>query len=184
MTGAWMLAYPRTLADGLAGMDQYWILIAFGMLLASYYMMRPKKRKDPLNGAPRSSLSQERGVEREMQHLLVELTEMTRQISAQLDTRAAKLEALLREADQKMAQLSALKSPTVPIMPAGPRLVTDSIEPEPEDHEKYRDIYTMADRGASVREIAQKFGKPAGEVELILALRPNRNREIEETHEA
>jgi len=38
-------------------------------------------------------------VERQMQSLLVELSEMSRQISAQLDTRSAKLELLIKEAD-------------------------------------------------------------------------------------
>ena len=184
MPGAWMDAFPRLLADGSAGMDNYWVLIGFGFMLATYYLLRPKKRKDPLSAPPRSSLAQERGVERDMQNLLVELTQMARQTSAQLDTRAAKLETLLREADEKIAQLSALKSVATPIIPPGPRLVTDSVTPQNETEDKYHEIYMMADRGISVREIAQKIGKPAGEVELILALRPDRQKGNRGAYEA
>ena len=41
-----------------------------------------------------------------MESLLVELSEMARQISAQLDTRSQKLEILIREADEKIAALA------------------------------------------------------------------------------
>jgi hypothetical protein len=180
MIGAWMLAYLYLLANGAAEMNQYWILIGFGMLFLSYLMMRPRKRKDPLGPAPRLSLTRERGVEREMQNLLVDLTQMAQKISAQLDTRSAKLEALIKEADEKIAKLSSIK-PTSNL-----RLVeTRQIEAETmETDARYLEIYTMADHGAAVRDIAQKLSKPAGEVELILALRPNRTRQIQETNEA
>lgn len=172
-----METLSRLLADTQAGADQYWIFVGLAMLLASYMIMRPKKkRKDPLASPPRSSLSQQRSVEREMQNLLVELSQMAQQISAQIDTRSAKLEALIKEADEKIAQLSAANSKA----PAGLRLVQD----EEVADSRYQEIYAMADKGARVMEIAQKFGKPSGEIELILALRPGRNRRIEERHEA
>jgi hypothetical protein len=146
---------------------KYWILIALAMLIASYLLMRPKKRKDPLNRPPSSSLSQERGIERQMQGLLVELTQMAQQISAQLDTRSAKLEALIREADEKIRQLSVLRNPDA--------AATIERAPEKQD-QRYMEIYAMADKGAAVTEIAQKLDRPAGEIELILALRPSRSK--------
>jgi hypothetical protein len=182
MTGVWMDALPRTLAEGSAVKDNYWIVVAFAMLVASYLIMRPKKRKDPLDRPARFSPAQERGVEREMQNLLVELSQMTQKMSAQLDTRSAKLEALLREADGKIALLKA-ELEIKPMPAPGPRLVTDSIEPEPVD-QRYIEIYAMADRGVPVREIAQKLGRPSGEVELILALRQNTSRKTKEINEA
>jgi hypothetical protein len=57
-------------------------------------------------------------------------------------------------------------------------------EPIVEADNRYSEIYAMADHGTAVREIAQKLSRPAGEVELILALRPNRTRQIQETNEA
>src|SRR5215217_6709588 len=44
-------------------------------------------------GAP--SLAQQRGIEREMSQLMTELSEMARQVSAQLDARSARLEKLI-----------------------------------------------------------------------------------------
>lgn len=88
-----------------------YIAIAVGVLALAYLYLRPmlkKKRRDPLEKAPFSSLSQQRSVEREMQNLLVELSEMSRQITAQLDTRAKKLDLLIQEADQKIAHLTRL----------------------------------------------------------------------------
>ncbi|HWB54560.1 MAG TPA: hypothetical protein VG722_10220 [Tepidisphaeraceae bacterium] len=101
-----------------------------------------------------------------MQRLLVELTQMAQQISAQLDTRSAKLEALIREADEKVRQLSALRNNGAP--------ATTETAPAAQD-QRYMEIYTMADQGAPVAEIAQKLDRPAGEIELILALRPSRS---------
>ncbi|MCS7033983.1 MAG: hypothetical protein NZ561_08300 [Phycisphaerae bacterium] len=87
-----------------------YIAIAVGILGLAYLWLRPrlKKRRDPLEKAPFSSLAQQRAVERDMQNLLVELAEMSRQITAQLDTRAAKLNLLICEADRKIAELQRL----------------------------------------------------------------------------
>src|SRR5688572_3490134 len=89
-----------------------WIAIAAGIMAVVYVTLvrplRKKKDKDPLERAPAfSTLSQQRAVERDMSNLLVELSEMARQMTAQLDTRAAKLELLLKEADERIAILKS-----------------------------------------------------------------------------
>ena len=38
----------------------------------------------------------------------------------------------------------------------------------------YSDVYDLADRGQSPRQIAQELNRPDGEIELILALRHTR----------
>src|SRR5438105_468371 len=99
------------LLDSLFDADKrQWVALAIGMLAVAYLMFRPKFRKrDPLDKPPAfSSLSSQRAVERQMQNLLVELSEMARQISAQLDTRAGKLELLIGQADEKIAELKRL----------------------------------------------------------------------------
>ncbi len=84
-----------------------WVVYMLGAITVVYIVVRPmmRRKKDPLATLPSLGVAQQRHVEREMQNLLVEMSEMARQITAQLDTRAAKLEALLREADQKIEQL-------------------------------------------------------------------------------
>lgn len=151
-----------------------WVILgvmAAGTLYVAVVRPMLKKNKDPLKRSPSSAhLAQERSVERQMQNLLVELSEMARQISAQLDTRTAKLELLIREADEKIA---ALKSSGVTI--AETRRVESASESglmrsavlDP----RHAEIYALSDQGRAPAEIAQQLGQPSGEVELILALR-------------
>ena len=91
-----------------------WLMIIAAVLTILYAVMRPSRRKkDPLtrsNASP--TLASQRQVERDMNNLLVELSEMARQITGQLDTRAAKLQLLIAEADQKLAQLGAAGAST------------------------------------------------------------------------
>ncbi len=161
-----------------------WLLVCAGGLTLIYMLMRPgmRKRKDPLARMP-SSLSQQRSVEREMTQLLVELSEMSRQISAQLDTRAAKLELLIKDADERLARLEGL-SPEAPAhvrIAAEAAIGTQSTLPSSADippprqeqrsEERYQAIYALADRGTGASDIARQLDRPRGEVELILALR-------------
>jgi hypothetical protein len=201
--------------------------IALGVagLCVTYLLFRSRWRRkaDPLardNTASSSAgtgLAQQRAVERQMQQLLVELSEMTRQVTAQLDTRAAKLELLIHEADEKLAALESARKnePSARrdlVLFDGPRLTlgesnhdpdaTDgsnsaphpgaaSAEPSRERERQHDDqhareepniatlpdprhaeIYALADEGRPASEIAQRLGRPSGEIELILALRP------------
>ena len=171
----------RLLLDISLSRDQQgWIALMVAVMCIAYLLFRPKfKRKDPLAKAPFSSLAQERSVERQMQNLLVELHEMARQMNAQIDTRAGKLEVLIKEADDRIAELRKLQgqSPTIERMDE-PR----SIEPKPvipvedptmmEIDPRHAEIYSLADEGRDAREIANRLNRPSGEVELILALRP------------
>lgn len=168
-----------------------WLLIGLGALTILFTVFRPSlKRKDPLSRSG-SSLAQQRGVERDMQNLLVELSEMSRQISAQLDTRAAKLELLLREADEKIARLNSLdnapRHPTVgsvspalsdgggqslPSVAAKQASTEDAHSTAPPIDPRHQAIYELADQGQNVGQIARQLDRPSGEIELILALRP------------
>src|SRR5436190_24306376 len=88
-----------------------WIAIAVGVLTIVYVtLVKPlrskKKHKDPLERTPAlAGLATQRAVERDMSNLLVELSEMARQMTAQLDTRSAKLELLIKQADARTAAL-------------------------------------------------------------------------------
>src|SRR4051812_31106402 len=97
----WLLADTNLISADKRG----WIALAVAGICVTYLLFRPRKKKDPLEAPAFSSLAQQRTVERQMQNLLVELSEMARQISAQLDTRTAKLELLIKEADEKLEAL-------------------------------------------------------------------------------
>ncbi len=101
---------------------------------------------------------------RDLESLIGELQELSRKISAQIDTRFAKLEASIRDADRRIAVLNRLTRQR-----AEERGEADA---EPEDHDaRHTVVYELADAGFSAVEIARDVGKTPGEVELILNLR-------------
>jgi hypothetical protein len=172
-----ILPFPLTLA---ATDPMQWIIYAMIALAVSYIVLRPmmRKRKDPMEKPPNFSLAEQRAVERQMSDLLVELSEMARKVSAQLDTRSRKLELLIHDADEKIAELKRLTEEQA--MP--PRLERRAREPEGPPptgagkdeamiDARYSAIYDLADQGRSPQEIAHELDRPQGEVELILALR-------------
>ena len=161
-----------------------WLIYGVAGLGGIYILMRytaKKKKRDPLADNPvRFSLSQHKVVERDMQNLLVELSDMSRQITAQIDTRAAKLDALIREADEKINELRALSDGAAPVptsrsydsyrLPVSPTPQSSSLLAN-DDDPRHAAVYRLADQGKSSPQIAAELGKPNGEVELILALR-------------
>src|SRR5687768_14986467 len=93
------------------GDPSLWAAVGVGALAVLYVaVVRPAlRRRDPTDGAgPRAGLARQRAVERDMSALLVEYEEMIRQMTAGVDTRAARLEALIREADERLAALRAV----------------------------------------------------------------------------
>jgi len=151
-----------------------WIGIGVAVMAAMYLVVRPmmRRKKDPLEKMPFSNLHAQRTVEHQMSNLLVELSEMTRQLSAQLDTRAAKLELLIRDADEKLAALkeAAESSAVLPTSLGGPVFIPAD-RPKVVVDARHVKVYTLADEGRSPGEIASTLDRPKGEIELILALR-------------
>lgn len=184
-------------ASGMPGMEDPVTVIAIGVggfFLVYLMYLRPKakkaRRRDPLATPPsvRQSLASERATERAMQSLVIELEQMSRQIGAQLDTKAAKLEVLIGQADKRIDELKRLGErhdsaeisnvSAVRASELATRL-TDGLIAGRVGAEasglaalaKHREIYELADSGENAAAIAGKLRRPKGEVELILALR-------------
>jgi hypothetical protein len=89
-----------------------WVIAGLGAVVLMYLYMRgrAKKRADPLADPSRMSTAQQKHLDRQMQSLVVELSEMAREMSAQIDTRSQKLTALMEDADKKIAVLQRLKA--------------------------------------------------------------------------
>lgn len=176
--------------------------LALGIIATAYVFMRAKRKSDRqfLSDARSSpgpsqhreayyeSLTHQRRVETQMSGLLVELEQMARQMNAQLDTRAARMEELIRQADERLAELRSelarqgvAPPPATAVPPARPDDIReeaeaeDSGEPPPPPpipiDPRHAAVYRLADQGRTSSEIAREVGQPAGEVELILALR-------------
>lgn len=180
-------SFSFLLADGPARDPvATWGAIAVGVLTLVYVVfIRPNrsgKKKDPLaRPVAEPGLARQRAVERDMSNLLVELSEMARQMTGQLDIRAAKLEALIHEADEKIAALQRATGREahhghgviIEAKLTDPDVLQSSVRPapEPQADPRYVAVYELADEGFNPHEIARQTGTPRGEVELILALR-------------
>ncbi len=101
-----------------------WAALALGVVTILYMvvirpMRKGKSRPDPLERKPiQSTLAQQRAIERDMGNLLVQYEEMIRRMTAQVDTRAKKLEMLIQDAEGTIARLNALIAAAA--NPAGP----------------------------------------------------------------
>jgi len=167
------------------------IAITIGVLTLVWLVLlkpakdRRKKRRDPLKrpatSSPQRSLAAERSTERQMQSLVLELEQLSRTMAGQLDAKAAKLEALIAQANDAADRLESASRPAGPEAPPN-RLAGELAEAVRNGKSgpaesglaglsAHRDIYALADAGEPLAKIAQKTKRPAGEVELILALR-------------
>jgi hypothetical protein len=156
--------------------------ILFLIFLMQFFGRRRRKPK-PTTGLgmhekPRASLLAERqGIQSDMQELLVELQELSRAINSQIDTKFSKLEASIRNADERIERLERLIRQATGVKGID---VTVGGTPDPEARTPQDPavgpnkalIYSLADAGKTPVEIARETGVNTGEVELILALRP------------
>jgi len=93
---------------------------------------------------------------------------------ARLDTKFAKLEAVVRDADQRIDRLERLLhraqgEPTLDVTVDEPQPEATPT-PRPEDDPRHQAIFRLADAGLTPVQIAEETGQSVGEVELILAL--------------
>jgi len=134
-------------------------------------------------------------IRRSMEELLQRLEESARQIDTQAEQRIRALQALMREVDERIAQVRAVptanppgaemsaSSPTScppsvtppahqPDTPAAPTSWPALTETEARDVVRRRQcICEWADAGTPRARIAEMLGIPLGEVELVLNLR-------------
>ena len=170
-----------------------WLLVAAAavVVVLLLVLLWPRFRGAPVRDvASDPSLAQQRAVERDMQMLMRELSEMARKIGAQLDAKSARLEALIRAADERAGRLETqLRAEPPPQRRDGDQPTADpreaasfttsppSIEIPPPSSDadgdrRHAQIYALADEGLSPVQIAERLDLPEGEVELIIALRP------------
>jgi hypothetical protein len=123
----------------------------------------------------------------QMSELMAALADLSRQINGQIDTRLAKLEILLRQADEKIDALNQQKKQGTdkkqpsPLRQPGKDIKDiaaqfhQSASPEKQTNgenlsPQARQILEMFNQGISKIDIAQKLDRPVGEIELILSL--------------
>lgn len=183
-----------------------WILVLGVLMLTVWAMMRLASRRK--RGQPNLSAQEQlernhqaRGVRGDLEDLMVEIEQMAKRMSAQLDAKAIRLERLLDETDQRIAYLEQLQqrqsaapdtastpdapdplqTPDAPHAgvarhPAAAATQAPSFASPPpvddlQDDPLLSKVYQLADAGLDANAIAREIGDHVGKVELILALR-------------
>ena len=173
-------------------MEDLLLLLGVLLIILSLFMLmrkRMQRRRGGKNITAREQLERmkdEKAVRGDLQQLMVELEQLTRRFSAQLDAKAVHLEKLLREADQRIDRLEQLQQVQPPAQQDhAPSLqLHGAVEPQPaqaeppapdEPHDEQaqfrRSVYELADQGLEPLQIAQKLDEHIGKIELMLALR-------------
>lgn len=147
---------------------------------------RRKSRQAPVS--PRARARERRGeferrrsLDDDLRETMIELENLARQVNAQIETKYHKLEAVIRDADDRLARLEHVLSGgraqregassldiTVDDVP---KADTSSPAAAKDRHADHRRVYELADAGRSPMEIARCLDLSAGEVDLILAVR-------------
>jgi len=157
-----------------SGLPDQLVLLGVGIvaivLLISSIRKRQNQLKQPTPPRPASPPraaspgNPEASMRRDLNELMVELQELSRRISAEIDTRFAKLEAAIRDADRRIVVLNRLSRQAA----GGAAEPSNALS----GHDiRHTVVYELADAGLTPIEIARDLGKTPGEVELILNLR-------------
>ena len=162
-------------------------LVLVAVALVMWTTMRRAARSRRTGVRPTHADREVRDVRQQMERLLVEIHDVSREMNARLDTKISVLNSLVNEADEKIRRLEKLSRETgrgsgSPV-PAVPEPTSDAPpEPRPQDDplsepdpgQRYAEIYALSDQGLDAHQIAQKTGQHPGEVQLILGLRSKR----------
>ena len=110
---------------------------------------------------------------REVEAVMAQLDQLSRQIHGKIDLKLATLQKLIRDADQRIDQLSRMQRGA-----QGDSTFDIELESETPDRPNDNDqqgphdaVYRLADSGYTPLQIAKELARHTGEVELILSLR-------------
>ena len=138
-------------------------IVALALLWTVWYgRQRSHRVAKKEAGLSNAGLDQRQRLQRAMEQLQVNLMEFGRDVEGRLDTKISALSTLIHDADERIKTLQDLsKSPHA--------RNSDDVPP------LHKEIFRLADEGLDKLEIARRTQSTPGEVELILALRKNRN---------
>jgi hypothetical protein len=173
-------------------------VMGVGLILWGALSIYQRRRGGPKGAGPdaaltpdqaRQQMKQDRAMHRDLAEVATEVEQMAKRLGTQLDQQATRLEALIRQADARIAKLEQLKG-VAGAGDAGSGPVPGVAKPEPASAPESnglpaapgaaglpandpltRQVYQLADDGLKPPDIARKIGEHVGKIELILALR-------------
>ncbi len=147
-----------------------WITLIVVALFVAVVLPRLRRRKD----GPRETLgsfgASSGGTREELERLLTEIQDLSREQIAKLDTKIRMLNQLLLECDQKKRDLEDLIAKTAGLPAATPPGILPPTPSRP-SNPLHSQVYTLKDSGKELLDICAATGLEQGEVELILGLR-------------
>lgn len=192
------LATLALLDNGMVQLLAMLCLVMLSVAMLRRSQQHSATRRD-LTREQLARLRDQKQIRDSLDDLLAQIEEVTRRVNAQLDTKFVKLETILRDADDRIAQLRKLQrrnaesarpaaettadttpsddefQPGLPGWSACPSPSTPppgETGPLPADRaQRFRRIYDLADAGTPAIAIADALQIPLAEIELILGLR-------------
>lgn len=147
------------------------------IIMAMFSLGRARKRTGSSRDTARDHVERAREkqhVRTELEALMVDINRMARDLGGQLDAKIIRIEKANEEADERIAQLQALRdslnAPAAMGQPAADQLVTPQADAANVDP-LTKEVYALADQGKGPADIAQQLDEHVGKIELILALR-------------
>lgn len=151
------------------------------VILGTFMLFRARRKRLQSGGGEALSAREQierhkqlRGVRGDLEELMVEIEQLAKRMSAQLDAKAVQLDRLIREAEVKVAQLDAAHARAA----AAPQLTASAAAPPPPAayaappvDPLTRRVVELHEQGKSSVDIARELEEHVGKVELILALR-------------
>jgi len=151
-----------------------WLVLVLAALFVAIILPRLRRRRDGPQELLGSFGGSAGGPREELERLLTEIQDLSREHIARLDTKIRMLNQLLLECDQKKRELEALLGKVGPIDPTPGR--SASAEPTAKNSARasnplHDQVYSLQDSGKEILDICAATGLEKGEVELILGLR-------------
>ncbi len=163
------------------------MLLVVGMALVTTSLLmvyRKRRRRRSVNSlTPHEQierLKQQRGMRGDLEQLMVEIEQLAKRLSAQLDAKSIQLEQVIKAADERIDQLKTWgqqtnESDRTEEPPWASSAIANSATPTvPQtaaDEPLAKAVYALADQGLEPADIAKQLNELIGKVELILALR-------------
>jgi len=167
--------------------NNHYVVLLLGLCMVTAWLMlrllkRNRRKADQpiLNVQERTAQArQARGIKGDLEQLMVEVEQLAKRFSAQLDAKTLEMEQLLDRADQTLDHLRgqtlqdhSTESPTSS-KPATANIHGYGDQKSRTDDHLSHTIYQLQDEGLDADQIARRTNEHIGKVELILALRHN-----------
>ena len=146
-----------------------WIVLIVAALFVAVVLPRLRRRRDGPVETLGSFGASAGGPREELERLLTEIQDLSREHIARLDTKIRMLNQLLLECDQKKRELEELLARAG--VPPAPPPADPAAPPARPPNPLHTQVYSLQDSGKEILDICAATGLEKGEVELILGLR-------------